>query len=631
MNPRLRKELTSMPNNNTHNTSSPRPSNQPSGGAFRGPGPGGMHGPGAGFGPVQKAKDTRGTLRRLWKYLSKKSFLLFSIFILVLLSNIPFITGPYLIKIAIDSYIIPGNLKGLLVLCIFLLLIYFFGVFTTWLYNYLMVDLAQDTVKDMRNDLFTKLQALPLQFFDSKTHGELMSRITNDIDNINNSLSMSVTSIFSSISMVLGVLVFMIVLSPLLTLISLIVVPLMIFSTGAIAKRTRLFFLSNQEKLGKLNGFIEETITGQRAVKVFTHEAKALENFTVFNKELRDVGIQAQVFSGIIPPLMNVLNNLSFAIVAGAGGWMVVIKLISVGTIAAFINYSKQFTRPLSEIANQFNTIQSGIAGAERVFQIIDQTPELPDSDDAIELKQIKGEVVFKDVTFGYKEENPVLKKINLVAKPGQTIALVGPTGAGKTTIVNLLMRFYDINQGAIYIDGTKIQSVKRDSLRCSMGIVLQDTHLFSESVKENIRFGNLGATDEEVIAAAKMANADHFIRSLPQGYDTILSEDGGNLSQGQRQLLSIARTILADPAILILDEATSSVDTRTEAHIQEAMLNLMKGRTSFVIAHRLSTIRNADSIIIINQGEIVEQGTHEELIEKKGLYYNLYMNMFRK
>ena len=616
--------------NNHNNTLSHRPSANTSSGSFRGPGPGGPHGPGASFGPVQKAKDTKGTLRRLWHYLSKKSILLFSIFILVLLSNIPFITSPYLIKIAIDDYIVPGNLPGLLVLCIFLLVIYFFGVFTTWLYNYLMVDLAQDTVKDMRNDLFTKLQALPLQFFDSKTHGELMSRITNDIDNINNSLNMSVTSVFSSISMVLGVLVFMIFLSPLLTLISLIVVPLMIVSTGAIAKRTRIYFLSNQEKLGRLNGFIEETITGQRAVKVFTHETKAGENFTVFNKELRDVGIKAQVFSGIIPPLMNILNNLSFAIVAGVGGWMVVLKLITVGTIAAFISYSKQFTRPLSEIANQFNTIQSGIAGAERVFQIIDQAPELPDIQEATELKNVKGEVVFQDVTFGYKEENPVIKHINLQAKPGQTIALVGPTGAGKTTIVNLLMRFYDIDKGTIYIDGQEIRSIKRDSLRCSMGIVLQDTHLFSETVKENIRFGNLQATEEEVIASAKMANADHFIRNLPQGYDTILSEDGGNLSQGQRQLLSIARTILADPAILILDEATSSVDTRTEAHIQEAMLKLMVGRTSFVIAHRLSTIRNADSIIIINMGEIVEQGTHEELLEKKGLYYNQYMNMFR-
>lgn len=604
---------------------------RPGSGTFRGPGPGGPHGPGAGFGPVEKAKDRKGTLRRIWHYLASRSFLLFSVFILVLLSNIPFIAGPYLIKIAIDQYIIPGDLKGLLILCIFLLLLYFFGVFATWLSYFIMVGVAQDTIKDMRNDLFTKLQSLPLQFFDSQTHGELMSRITNDMDNINNSLSMSIISLFNSVNMVLGVLVFMVILSPLLTVISLIVVPLMIVSTGVIAKRTRVYFLSNQEKLGILNGFIEETITGQRAVKVFTHEAKALENFTVFNKELRDVGIKAQVFSGIIPPLMNVLNNLSFAIVAGAGGWMVVLKLISVGTIAAFISYSKQFTRPLSEIANQFNTIQSGIAGAERVFQIIDQTEELPDLKDAVELSHVEGEVIFKDVTFGYQKENPVLKQVNLQAKPGQTIALVGPTGAGKTTIVNLLMRFYDIDKGAIYIDGHEIQTIKRDNLRCSMGIVLQDTHLFSESVKENIRFGNLQATDEEVISAATMANADHFIRNLPQGYDTILSEDGGNLSQGQRQLLSIARTILADPAILILDEATSSVDTRTEAHIQEAMLNLMKGRTSFVIAHRLSTIRNANRIIIINQGEIVEQGTHEELLELKGLYYHLYMNMFRK
>lgn len=613
------------PNNQVPNT----PISRPSGGAFRGPG--GPHGPGSNFGPVQKAKNTRGTLRRLWQYLSKKSLLLFLIFILVLLSNIPFITGPYLIKIAIDNYIIPGNLKGLLVLCVFLLIIYFFGVFTTWLYNHLMVDLAQDTIKDLRDDLFTRLQTLPLQFFDSTTHGELMSRITNDIDNINNSLSMSVTSLFSSITMVGGVLIFMIFLSPILAMVSLIVVPMMVFSTGAIAKRTRAYFLSHQEKLGKLNGFIEETITGQRAVKVFTQETNMIKNFSVFNQELRDVGIKAQVFSGIIPPLMNVLNNLSFAIIAGVGGYMVVLKLISVGTIAAFINYSKQFTRPLNEIANQFNTIQSGIAGAERVFQIIDQVPELPDMKDATELTSMKGDVLFQEVTFGYDKERPVLKHINLSAKPGQTIALVGPTGAGKTTIVNLLMRFYDIDQGAIFIDGHEIRTIKRDNLRSSLGIVLQDTHLFSESVRENIRFGKLTATDAEVEAAAKMAIADYFIRHLPEGYDTILSEEGGNLSQGQRQLLSIARTILANPAILILDEATSSVDTRTEAQIQKAMLNLMKGRTSLVIAHRLSTIRNADSIIIIDKGEIVEQGTHEELLEKKGLYYQLYSNMARK
>ncbi|MDD4029325.1 MAG: ABC transporter ATP-binding protein, partial [Caldisericia bacterium] len=380
-----------------------------------------------------------------------------------------------------------------------------------------------------------------------------------------------------------------------------------------------------------LNGIIEETITGQKVVTVFNHEEAVISELSVENQRLRKVGIKAQIFAGIIPPFMGVLNNLSFAIVAGVGGWMVLSQMITVGIIASFVNYTRQFTRPLAEMANQFTMIQSAVAGAERVFQVLDEAPEPIDDENAHVFDTVKGNVEFSDVTFGYDPSDPVLKHISFAAKAGQSIALVGPTGAGKTTIVNLLTRFYDIQEGSIHIDGHNLQSIQRESLRSSLAIVLQDTHLFSESVLENIRYGRLDASDDEVKAAAKMANAHHFINHLPDGYDTILSEDGGNISEGQRQLLSIARAILADPPILILDEATSSVDTRTEMHIQEALLKLMKGRTSFVIAHRLSTIRKSDLILVIDHGEIIERGTHKELMTKKGFYYQLHQKAYQE
>lgn len=608
-----------------------RASDQKPKGIGFGPRPGMGGGPRHFVFPTCKARDPRGTLKRLWDYLSHRKMLLIAVFVMVIIATSANLTGPLLIGIAIDKYIIPGDFRGLLKISLVMLSVYILGAMATWLQNYIMVIVAQDTVQELRNDLFGKLQTLPLRFFDSMTHGELMSRVTNDIDNINNTLNTSVTQLFSSLITVAGTIIMMLLLSPLMTMISITIIPVMIFCTGKIASYTRTFFLAQQERLGQLNGIIEETISGQRAVKVFTHEQKAIEKFADANLQLKRVGTRAQIFSGVIPPLMNVLNNLSFAIVAGAGGWLVVKNIITVGVIASFINYTKQFTRPLNEMANQFNMIQLALAGAERVFEIMDQEPELQDVPGAPELKHVAGEVKFDNVSFSYKKESPVLKAIYLTVKPGQTIALVGPTGAGKTTIVNLLMRFYDVDEGAIYIDGKDIRKVKRDSLRSSIGIVLQDTHLFSETVRENIRYGRLDATDAEVEEAARLANADHFIKRLPQGYDTVLSEDGGNLSQGQRQLLAIARAILADPAILILDEATSSVDTRTELHIQEAMLNLMKGRTSFVIAHRLSTIRDADLILVINDGRIIERGTHDQLLKEKGFYYNLYMNQFRR
>jgi ATP-binding cassette, subfamily B, multidrug efflux pump len=597
-----------------------------------GPRPGGGPGGHRHFGgPVVKPKNAKGTLKRLWVYIKSQKLSLVIVFTLVITSSLLNLAGPYLIGQAIDKFIIPQDFKGLFKICLIMLAVYLLGALSTWLQNYLMVGTSQNIVRVIRRDLFDKVQTLPLSFFDSKPHGELMSRLTNDVDNISNTLNMSMTHIFSSIITLVGTLAVMLYMSPLLTLVTLIIVPFMLLITRKITGYTRKIFKEQQEVLGELNGYIEETISGQKVIKVFNREEKGIQEFELNNRKLAKIGIRAQVFSGMMGPTMNLLNNASFAMVAAAGGWLAASKIITVGVIASFTNYSRQFTRPINELANQYNMILSAIAGAERVFEVMDEKPELEDEPSAYELNTITGQVKLEDVHFSYKEDNPILKNINLHVKPGQTIALVGPTGAGKTTIVNLLTRFYDIDKGAILVDGHDIRRVKRNSLRSSLGIVLQDTYLFSESVRENIRYGRLNASDEEIEQAARLANAEQFILRLPQGYDTVLTEDGGNLSQGQRQLLAIARAILADPSILILDEATSSIDTRTEVHIQEAMLNLMKGRTSFVIAHRLSTIRDADLIVVINGGEIIEMGNHEELLKQNGFYYNLYNSQFRK
>jgi len=427
-----------------------------------------------------------------------------------------------------------------------------------------------------------------------------------------------------------GILVMMFAINFWLALASMIVFPLMLGLVGFVGKRTRASFRDFQMRIGQLNGQLEEMFGGQRVIMAFGQEGRTLADFDAANEAVRDVGIYANSYAMLIPPLMGILSNANIAILAGLGGWMTLQGLATVGTIAAFYTYSRQFANPLRQLGDLYNQLQSALAGAERVFELLDERPELADAPNAVVLDDIAGEVVFDHVDFAYVEDVPVIKDMGLRAEPGQTVALVGPTGAGKTTMVNLLTRFYDIDDGQISIDGHDIRDVEKASLRRRLGIVLQDTFLFSESVMDNIRYGRLDATDEEVIAAARLANADQFIRRLPKGYDTELSERGSNLSQGQRQLLAIARAVLADPSILILDEATSSVDTRTEVHIQEALLRLMEGRTSFVIAHRLSTVRNADKILVINDGEIVERGTHEELLAQRGFYHNLYMSQFK-
>ncbi|WP_304508546.1 ABC transporter ATP-binding protein [Anaerotignum sp.] len=585
-----------------------------------------------GHSPVsnKKPKNTKKTLSRLLRYLNK-----YWVYLLISIISIAFVTlgtvfATRLIGVAIDKYIAKFDFKGLIKICATLLAIYAGTSFCMWLQSNLFLIVGQNVVASIRKEIFEKIQKLPLKYFDNTTHGELMSRVTNDVDNISMALNSSISQVFQSGLTIFGTLAMMIYLSIPLTIATIISIPIMLIATKAITSRSRKYYKEKQERLGKLNGFIEEIISGQKVVKVFCQEEEMTESFSKRNDDLLQVGVRAEVFSGMIGPIMMALNNMTYAIVVATGGFMMVAGFpMTLGTISNFIIFSRQFTRPLNELANQVNAMMSAFAGAERVFEVLDEAEELVDTPEALELREVEGEVVLSDVNFSYEEGNPILKDVNLYAKPGQTIALVGPTGAGKTTIINLLTRFYDIDKGTITIDGRNIKAIKRNSLRSSLGIVLQDTYLFTDTIRENIRYGRLNATDDEIKKAAKLANAHEFIRRLPDGYDTVLSDGGGNLSQGQRQMLAIARAILANPSVLILDEATSSVDTRTEVKIQEAMQNLMKGRTNFVIAHRLSTIKDADLIAVVNHGQIIERGNHEELMREKGFYYALYSNQF--
>jgi ATP-binding cassette subfamily B protein len=513
---------------------------------------------------------------------------------------------------------------------IFLLLsIYIIGSIAAIWQNRMMISVAQKTVSVIRSDLFSKLQTLPLKFFDSNNHGDLMSRFTNDVDNVSDSLNTSILQLFTSTITLTGIFTLMVYISPMLTVVTLFIVPLMLLVASRIIKKSKSFFTSQQVSLGIVNGYAEEMIRGQKVVKLFCYEENVSADFEKINYELRDKATKAQYYSGVMMPVIQNLNTINFALTATVGGLLAIFRGLDLGGLAAFLQYSKQFGRPVNEISSQYNTLQSALAGAERIFQIMDEIPEIPDVPAAVSLTDVKGDVSFNSVTFGYDAGKVILNSISFRAKAGQKIALVGSTGAGKTTIINLLPRFYDIQSGQITIDGLEIQKIQRISLRRSLAIVLQDTHLFTASVMENIRYGRLEATDNEVIDASILAGAHSFIQRLPKGYQTILRNDGDNLSQGQRQLLNIARATVAKPPILILDEATSSIDTRTEQIIQKGMDQLMQGRTSFVIAHRLSTVRNADEILVLENGEIVERGSHEVLLKQKGHYYQLYAGQF--
>jgi ATP-binding cassette subfamily B protein len=581
-------------------------------------------------GKIEKAKDPLRAVKGLLRFLLPFKTGMLIVFGLVLIYTVLGLIGPYLMGQAIDRFITTKQAAGLAKIALIMLAVYLLNNLFQAIANWVMAGISQRALKQMRKDLFTHLQTLPIAFFDRNPAGELMSRLTNDIDAVNQAVSQNVTSLLASVLTMVGILIAMFVLDRWLALASLLVVPIMFWFTQFVAKYTRKGFQELQKHLGELNGVMEESISGQKVVRAFRRNETVIDAFRASNQDVFKAGVYANSYALLLMPLTTVLGNFFVIVLAGLGGWLALRNLVSVGLIATFISYGQNFTNPLRQLANLYNSIQAALAGAERVFEVIDTPSEVDDGPEAVPLQSVHGDVRFENVNFEYRPGVPILKNMTLEAKPGQIFALVGPTGAGKTTIINLLTRFYEINAGRISIDGKDIRQVRKDDLRHELGLVLQDTFLFSASVMENIRFGRLEATDEEVVAAAKMADADHFIRQLPHGYDTMLSERASNLSQGQRQLLSIARAILADPSILILDEATSSVDTRTEARIQKALLRLMAGRTSFVIAHRLSTIRDADHVLVINNGEIVEQGTHEQLLEKKGFYHHLYVSQFK-
>ena len=620
------------------------------------PGPGmppGPHGPGHGpKGGFRKPKDMRGTLRKLMRYLGRYKAHLTLVLMLLVVSSACTVGGSYLIKPLINDYILPGDFPGLAKMLAVMALVYIVGAACSFGYARIMVHISQNTVARIRAELFDKMQELPLKYFDAHTHGELMSRYTNDIETVSEALNNSFASMISCSLNFLGTIAMMLVLSPVLTLITFAALAVMLAVVKAVGGRSRRYFAAQQKAVGEVNGYIEEMIEGQKVIKVFNHEDAAKEGFDGRNEAYRQAGTRAQIYAGMMMPVMGNLSYINYAVTCCVGG-LLAIRSGDLGGLAAFLQYTRQVSQPITQISQQVNTILSAVAGAERVFEVMEAQPEVDEGKVALvrvtesrdgslaeadfdtgawawkkpdgELVPLRGDVRFDHVVFGYDEGQTVLHDVSLFAKPGQKIAFVGSTGAGKTTITNLINRFYEIRGGAITYDGIDVRDIQKDSLRRSLGVVLQDTHLFTGTVADNIRYGRLEATDEEVEAAARLAGADGFIRHLPHGYQTVLSGDGGSLSQGERQLLNIARAACANPPVLILDEATSSIDTRTEKLIEKGMDRLMAGRTVFVIAHRLSTVRNAKAIMVLEQGEIIERGDHDDLIAQHGRYYQLY------
>lgn len=623
----------------------------------RGPGgPGGPRGRMGGMGGKSSLKNARKTIKRILGYLARYKLRIFVVLLCMLANTLASLCGSYLLAPIINKLTLAvtgeeqpmSNIERLadniisrftgavntavrsemmsyiLTVIVIFAVVYLVGILTSYIQARLMLSISQKTIESLRNDLFSKLQRLPIRYFDSNPTGEIMSRFTNDIDNIDMMINNSLTSIISGTVSLIGTFVFMITTNWLLTLVTVVFIPIFTFGGSAIAKVSSKYYSGQQAALGAINGYTEETVTGQKVVKVFNHEDTCVEEFRLLNQDMRNKQLRAQFWGSAMGPIMGNTSQISYGVTIGVGGILMVLGHLSTGALTVFANYSKQFSMPINNISQQTATIFAALAGAERVFEVMDKEPEVADSENALDCP-IRGDVVLKDVTFGYNPDKTVLKHISLYAKPGQKIAFVGSTGAGKTTVTNLLNRFYDISDGEILIDGRNIKEYKRAFLRRNIAMVLQDTHLFTGTVKDNIRYGRLDATDEEIVAAAKTASAHSFIMRLEHGYDTVLESDGANLSQGQRQLLNIARAALSNAPILVLDEATSSVDTRTERHIERGMDRLMKNRTTFVIAHRLSTVRNANAIMVLENGEIIERGDHDDLLAQKGRYYELY------
>ena len=580
-------------------------------------------------GRIEKPRNPAFAVNRLLEYLSPFRFRLWAVFLLVVFYSLLGLAGPYLMGLAIDRFIVEKNVAGLEIISLALLLVFVFYNLFQLIAGWIIAKVSQTALKQLSGDLFTHIQTLPVSYFDHNPPGGLMSRLTNDVDAINQAVSQNVTTMLASVLSLVGIIVAMFLLDAWLAMTSLLVIPLMFWFTQFVARYTRKGFRELQKKLGDMNGVMEESISGLKVIKVFRRNAEVIDEFRRQNNEVFKAAVYANNYAMILMPLTNVLGNLFVIVIAAYGGWIALKGLVTVGVIASFIIYGQNFIQPLRQLATMYNTIQSALAGSERIFEILEVPSEVDAPHEPLS-STIAGSINFDHVSFAYEKNVPVVREMTFDAEQGKTIALVGPTGAGKTTIINLLTRFYEISSGGITIAGKDIRDFSKADLRRRIGLVLQDTFLFSGTVLENIRFGRLDATDSECLHAAELAEADEFIRQLPQGYNTILSERAGNLSQGQRQLLAITRVILANPDILILDEATSSVDTRTELRIQKALLTLMKGRTSFVIAHRLSTIRDADLVLVVDKGSIVEKGTHQELLDRQGIYYNLYISQFK-